>query len=71
MGAGVHGVGVLAGGTVEWVVVCRRLECWLEEMLLHRSWCFQEIAIKLHDIAGTLVFVRCSLPGYNNRMDPN
>ena len=36
------GFGVLIGGTVEWVVVCRRLWCWLEEMLLHRSWCFQE-----------------------------
>ena len=30
VGAGVHEAGVLAGGTVEWVVVCRRLGCWLE-----------------------------------------
>ncbi len=27
VGAGVYGVGVLAGGTVEWVPMCRRLEC--------------------------------------------
>ena len=47
-----HGVGVLAGGTVEWMVVCRRLECWLEEMLLHRSWSFQE---RCHKTAPTLL----------------
>ena len=34
MGVGVHEAGVLAGGTVEWVVVCRRLGCWLEECWL-------------------------------------
>ena len=36
VGVGVHEARVLAGGTMEWVVVCRRLECWMEEML-HRS----------------------------------
>ena len=30
VGVGVHEVGVLVGGTVEWLVVCRRLERWLE-----------------------------------------
>ena len=38
-----HEARVLAGGTMEWVVVCRRLECWM----LHRSWCFQEINHKV------------------------
>ena len=46
VGVGVHEARVLAGGTIEWVVVCRRLECWMEKML-HRSWCFQEISHKV------------------------
>ena len=44
MGVGVHDAGMLAGGAVECVVVCRGLECSLEE--LHRSWFFQEISHK-------------------------
>ena len=44
VGVGVHDAGMLAGGAVECVVVCRGLECSLEE--LHRSWFFQEISHK-------------------------